>query len=302
MVSSAQKRLAAKEVVASGLCLVRRACEYLNLHPSSYYYKSKPIATKLRSLLSRIVSLSIEFPRYGYRRIRALLEREGWQVSQKLVQRVRREEGLKVSLRKAKRVRRGQSTSLPTQASYPNHVWSWDFVHDRTDRGGPLRMMTLIDEYTRRCLKIEVARSLKSADVLKVLQEAIGDYGAPSYIRSDNGSEFIAKTIRKSLADYPIQIIYIDPGSPWQNGFVESFHNRLRDECLNQELFLSVTEAQVVINQWKDTIYNEIHPHSALGWMSPNAFFNKILTQSIDFVSPTHSLRPLTLKQQYIIK
>lgn len=300
MVSSAQKRMAAKEVVSLQLCVPRRACRYLKLKPSSYYYKDKPLSDKLRRLLARIVSLSREFPRYGYRRIKALLQREGWQVSKKLIQRVRRDEGLKVSRRKPRRVRRGQSTGLPTQASYPNHVWSWDFVHDRTDKGGPLRMMTLIDEHTRRCLKIHVARSLKSQDVLKVLYEAIAEYGAPAYIRSDNGSEFIAKIIRESLAQHPIRVIYIDPGSPWQNGFVESFHNRLRDECLNQELFLSVTEARVVINQWRENIYNAIHPHSGLGWLSPDAFFQKIINQSMDYVRATPSLRPLTYNLQQI--
>ena len=151
-------------------------------------------------------------------------------------------------------------------------------------------MMTLIDEYTRRCLSIRVARGLKSQDVLDVLHQAIGRHGAPQYIRSDNGSEFIAKIVKESLAKHPIQIIYIDPGSPWQNGFVESFHQRLRDECLNQEIFLSVLEARVIIENWRK-LYNAVHPHSNLGYDSPNMFFESI-QKTIQVTSASKELTP----------
>lgn len=275
MVSPAQKRRAVQELVDEGICNTSRACRYLGLSPSSYYYKEKEWSCYKKKLYKRIIHLSWEFPRYGYRRIRALLAREGWRVSKLLVRNVREREGLKVKRKPPKRRRQGKSTELPTTAMKVNHVWSWDFVHDRTDKGGQLRMMTLIDEYTRRCLKIRVARGLKSADVLDVLHEAIIDYGAPAYIRSDNGSEFIAKLIREEIAKHPIKIIYIDPGSPWQNGYVESFHNRLRDECLNQEVFLSVLEAKVVIENWRK-LYNAIHPHSGLGYDSPDMFYKKL--------------------------
>jgi len=144
-------------------------------------------------------------------------------------------------------------------------------VADRTDRGGPLRLMTLIDEHTRQCLAIKAARSLKSADVVEVLNDAIKKNGKPQCIRSDNGSEFIAHQVKEELQRQKIDIVYIDPGSPWQNGHIESFHNRLRDECLNQELFLSVTEARVVIEQWRHK-YKAEHPHSRLGFLSPNTF------------------------------
>lgn len=267
-----QKRQMVREVTATGLCNVRRACRYLGLSTSSYYYREKELCAYQVKLRKRIIHLSWEFPRYGYRRIRALLHRESWTVSRKLVQLVRREEGLQVKKKSSRRRRKGKSSAMPTTATHPNHVWSWDFVHDRTDNGGALKMMTLIDEYTRRCLTIRVARGLKSQDVVDILEEAISRHGAPEYIRSDNGSEFIAKIIRESLAAHPIKIIYIDPGSPWQNGFVESFHQRLRDECLNQELFLSVLEAKVVIENWRK-LYNAIHPHSNLGYQSPEMFY-----------------------------
>ena len=152
-----------------------------------------------------------------------------------------------------------------------NEVWSWDFVHDRTDNGASLKMLTLIDEYSRQCLKIHVDRALKSKDVLDALAEAMAERGVPSHIRSDNGPEFIARDVQVWLREMGIATIYIEPGSPWQNGHVESFHNRLRDECLNQELFLSVAEARVVIEEWR-RLYNRIHPHSRLGFQSPDQF------------------------------
>ena len=236
-------------------------------------------------MAERIVTLSWEHPRYGYRHIRALLVKEGWAASRKFVQAVRRSSGLQVKPPKKRRHRQGISTGPPTKASRRNHVWSWDFVHDRTDNGGMLKMMTFIDEYTRKCLRIRVARQLTSTDVLSVLSETIDEEGVPSYIRSDNGSEFIAHQVQRWLREKNIKAIYIDPGSPWlpseatpqrarariTNGFIESFHNRLRDECLNREVLLSVAEAQVLIEQWRQT-YNHEHPHSRLGFKSPLEF------------------------------
>ena len=217
-----------------------------------------------------------------------MLVKEGWTTSRKFVQAVRRSEGVQVKPPKKRRPRQGISTGSPTKANSRNHVWSWDFVHDRTDNGGPLKMMTLIDEYTRKCLDIRVARQLTSTDVLSVLSEAIEEEGPPSYIRSDNGSEFIAHQVQQWLSDKKIKAIYIDPGSPWQNGFIESFHNRLRDECLNREVLLSVAEAQVVIEQWRQT-YNHEHPHSRLGFKSPQEFVRFL--SDLGRVRATPSLR-----------
>ena len=248
---------------------------------------------KAEQLVCAIIKQSRKMPRYGSRRIRAKLNQAGWDVSRELVKRVRRAEGLLVRPKPKKRLRRGNSTGLPTKAEHPNHVWTWDFVHDRTDRSGKLRMMTLLDEFTRESLMIHVERKLNSLDVLNVLQEAIIKNGAPLYIRSDNGSEFIAKVVQSWLNDHAIKTIYIDPGSPWQNGFIESFHNRLRDECLNQEFFLSLTEAKVVIENWRE-FYNEEHPHSKLGFKSPNEFkknFELMRTKAKASVRTTPSLQ-----------
>ncbi len=269
--SASAKRQAVKRVVEEGVCSERRACRYLGLYRSSCRYRAQEALAETQKLVKRIVWLSRKYPRYGYRRIRALLMREGWKAGRKFVQRIRRLEGLGIKGRGPRRRRRGHSTGSPTRAGLLNEVWSWDFVHDRTDNGGSLKMLTLIDEYSRQCLRIEVGRKLKSKDVLDALAEAMAERGVPHHIRSDNGPEFIARDVQDWLAEMGICTIYIDPGSPWQNGHVESFHNRLRDECLNQEIFLSVTEARVVIEEWR-RFYNRVHPHSGLGFQSPDAF------------------------------
>ena len=272
MVSPGHKREAVKEMVEEGLCSRRAACRYLNLHWSSFCYRAKEAVEKVIRLVQAIIQVSREHPRYGYRRIRALLVREGWQVSKKFVQKVRRAEGLLVAPPKRKQPRQGQSTGrIPTIATHPNHVWSWDFVADRTDDGAPLRVLSLIDEFTRECILLVVARGLKAADIIAALETAIADRGTPGHIRSDNGPEFIATATKEYLKEHKIKTLYIEPGSPWQNGHVESFHNRLRDECLNQEWFLSLAEARVVIENWRKK-YNRIHPHSHLGMLSPNMF------------------------------
>ena len=160
---------------------------------------------------------------------------------------------------------------MPTQALYPNHVWTWDFIFDRTDKGSTLKMLTMVDEYSRRCVAIRVGRQLDSAQVLITLWQAMAVYGIPAYIRSDNGSEFIARKIQTWLKDNHIKTLYIDPGSPWQNGYIESFHSRFRDECLNREWLLNLREARVVIEDWRQH-YNEERPHSKLGYLSPERF------------------------------
>ena len=266
-----QKKRAVEHVVNQGLCSVRRACRYLKLHRSTYQYQAKPMPSKQVQLHQRIVALSWAHPRYGYRRIRALLAQEGWSVSRKQVQRVRRKEGLNVAAKPKRIPRQGVSTGLPTQAMYPNHVWTWDFIFDRTDKGSTLKMLTMVDEYSRRCLAIQVERQLDSDQVLATLWQAMATYGIPAYIRSDNGSEFIAQKIQTGLKDNHIKTLYIDPGSPWQNGFIESFHSRFRDECLNREWLLNLREARVVIEDWRQQ-YNQERPHSTLGYLSPEQF------------------------------
>ena len=272
MVSASAKKRLVISTVEAGLCSARRACRYLSLSRSSWHYRERGGAGK-KKLIERITTLSRKYPRYGYRRIRALLMREGWKVGRKLVQQVRRLEGIGVKGKKPRRRRGGTSTALPTTATEVNEVWSWDFVHTRTENGVPLKMLTLIDEYTRQCLAIRPQRSLKSGDILNALSEVMSVRGVPQHIRSDNGSEFIAREVQDWFGEIGIKTIYIEPGNPWQNGHVESFHNRLRDECLNQEDFLSVLEAQVIIEEWR-LFYNRVHPHSKLGFQSPDQFAN----------------------------
>jgi putative transposase len=270
-VSPAHRRTLAEQVVQDGLCWQRAACRFLGLARSTYGYRGRAPTAKAEQLRKRLLALSAEHPRYGYRRIAALLRREGWAVGKRQIQRLRRAEGLRVPPSKRKLVRRGFSTGLPTTATHRNQVWTWDFIADATVRGGSLRMLTILDEYTRECHVLWAERALKSADVLAWLQKAIAQHGAPEHLRSDNGSEFIAKIVQQWLKANAIKTIYIEPGSPWQNGFVESFHGRFRDECLNREQLWTLTEARVVVGNYRQE-YNQVRPHSRLGYESPAVF------------------------------
>ena len=271
MVSPAQKKQAVEHVIGQGLCSVRRACHYLGLHRSTYRYRPRQPLPQQIQLYQRIVALSWHYPRYGYRRIRALLAQEGWLVSRKQVQRIRRKEGSKVRPKPQRLHRQGVSTGLPTQATHRNHVWTWDFIFDRTDKGSTLKMLTMLDEYTRQCLAIRVERQIRSDQVLATLWQAMIQYGIPQHIRSDNGTEFIAGKIQRWLRENQIKTLYIEPGSPWQNGYIESFHSRFRDECLNREWLLNLREARVVIEDWR-LHYNIERPHSRLGYLSPEDY------------------------------
>ena len=271
MVSPAQNKQAVAYVVDQRLCSERRACRYLGVHRSTYRYPVKSPLPQQVQLHQRIVSLSWQYPRYGYRRIRAVLEREGWSVSRKQVQRIRRKEGLKVRPKPQRIPRQGVSTGLPTQATHRNHVWTWDFIFDRTDKGSTLKMLTMLDEYTRQCLAIRVERQIRSGQVLATLWQAMMQYGIPEHIRSDNGTEFIAGKIQRWLRINQIKTLYIEPGSPWQNGYIESLHSRFRDECLNREWLLNLREARVVIEDWRQH-YNTERPHSRLGYLSPENY------------------------------
>jgi transposase InsO family protein len=221
-------------------------------------------------LVARIVELAREYGRYGYRRITALLRLEGWRVNAKRVQRIWRQEGLKVPRRQPKRGRLwlADGSCVRRRAERPNHVWSYDFIFDRTHDGRPLRMLTIVDEFTRECLAIDADHRLGSEDVLERLTELFVRRGPPAYIRSDNGAEFTANAVREWLARLGVQTLYIEPGSPWENGYVESFNGKLRDELLDREIFYTLQEAKVLIEQWRQH-YNRIRPHSALGYRPP---------------------------------
>ena len=226
-------------------------------------------------LHAQIEMLSLKHPRLGYRKLVRLLRKEGWQVGRKLVQRIRREHGLRVRRWTKRPRRRGRSTgTIPTRAERVNHVWSWDFISDRTDNGGKLRILSVLDEYSRECLALHVARQLTAADLIIVMERLVAQRGVPGHIRSDNGSEFVAHTLQSWLADRHVKTLYIEPGSPWQNGHVESFHGSLRDECLDRELMLSVAEARVIIEDYRRH-YNEERPHGGISYRTPAQVFHE---------------------------
>ena len=223
-----------------------------------------------RLLREDIISLASKYGRYGYRRITALLKRDGWQVNHKRVERIWRQEGLKVPKKQPKRGRLwfNDGSCVRLRPQYKNHVWSYDFVAARTQDGRALRMLTVIDEYTRQGLAIVVERRLKSDDVLFCLAELFIKHGAPQYIRSDNGPEFTAKAVREWLGSIGVKTLFIEPGSPWENGYNESFNGKLRDEQLNTKIYYTLKEAQVLIERWRQQ-YNTIRPHSALNYRPP---------------------------------
>lgn len=222
------------------------------------------------ALTETIIQLASEYGRYGYRRITAKLQEAGWHVGKDRVQRIWRREGLKVPQKQRPRGRVwfNQGSCIRLRAERPNHVWSYDFVSARTHDGRTIRMLTLIDEYTRECLAIRVARRLGRYEVIETLADVMLFRGIPENIRSDNGPEFLAEELRKWLAKVGTGTLYIERGSPWENGYCESFNGKLRDECLNGEIFYSLKEAQIVIEKWR-VEYNTKRPHSALGYRPP---------------------------------
>lgn len=247
----------------------RHACLALGVHRSTLRRPQKR-GDDEESLTADTVRLAAAYGRYGYRRITALLRIEGWKVNHKRVERIWREQALKVPKKQPKRKRLylNDGSCLRLRALYPNHVWSYDFVADRLSNGRKIRMLTVIDEYTRKCLSIRVDYQLSSDDVLDVISTLFLTEGIPEYIRSDNGSEFTAHVLQDWLKSLGVKTAYIEPGSPWENGFNERFNGSLRDECLNLEYFHTLQEARIIIGQWVDE-YNHIRPHSSLGYRPP---------------------------------
>jgi putative transposase len=217
-----------------------------------------------------IIRLASQYGRYGYKRITALLRVEGWQVNHKRVERIWRQEGLKVPVKHKKKGRLylNDGSCIRLRPCWPNHVWAYDFVSDQLKDGTKIRTLTVIDEYTRECLSLRTGYSLKADDVMDVLTDLFITRGIPDHIRSDNGSEFTAKSIKAWLPKLGVETLYIEPGSPWENGYNESFNGRLRDECLNGETFYTLKEAQVILEQWRHH-YNHIRPHTSLGYKPP---------------------------------
>lgn len=261
-----EKRAVARELVTARV-KPERACFLVGLPRSTWHYQPKPHQDG--ELRQRIRELGLLHPRRGYRFIHALLLQEGRHINRKKVRRIWREAALMVKAKPSRKIRTG--AGIPMKADYPDHVWTYDFIFDQTLEGSTLKILTLTDEFTRQSLALRVAESFTSMDVKDVLHEVIGQRGAPKFIRSDNGPEFIARDLGVWLAVQEVGTRFIQPGKPWQNGFAESFHSRLREECLNQEVFYSARHAGVVLDSYR-AFYNARRPHSSLGYRTPDEF------------------------------
>ena len=247
----------------------RRACRVLGHARSTQRYKPSPVDDE-KALTEEIVELASQFGRYGYRRITALLRQRGWHVNHKRVERIWRREGLKVPAKQPKRGRLwfNDGSCVRLRPAWKDHVWADDFVHLRLHDGTGVRLLTVIDEYSRECLAIRAARSIRSADVIEALAELMVFRGVPDHIRSDNGPEFTARAVREWIGRVGARTLYIEPGSPWENGYIASFNGKLRDELLDREVFYTLLEVRVLTERYRRT-YNRIRPHSSLGYRPP---------------------------------
>jgi putative transposase len=247
----------------------RRSCQLVGISRTGTRYHSRK---QDADLIAKLRAIAEQHPRYGYRRAWAVLQRAGEQVNHKRVHRLWRAAKLSLPPRRPRKRRAGAVTTISPQAVRPNHVWTYDFIFDRCANGQLLKLLTVEDEYTREGLAIHVATSIKSRAVIEVVAGVIGERGAPEYIRSDNGPEFIAARVKQWLANNTVRTLYIEPGCPWQNGKGESFNGRVRDECLNVEWFGKLAEARVVIESFRRH-YNEERPHSSLDYRTPSEFY-----------------------------
>ncbi len=273
MVSLASKRTVSEYLQTTYQVSERRSCRILHLNRTTK--RNKPQSNQAQKLRREIHRLSGKYPRFGYRKIYELLKAAGWQVGRERVRLIRKQEGLQVIKKQKKKRLLGKSTTELSKAKYANHVWSYDLVSDQTACGRRIRCLTVIDEYTRYGLSIYTNRSITSGHVKRVLAELFEQWGPPVCIKSDNGPEFIAKSIQEWLEKAGVKTRYIDPGSPWQNGHNESFNAVFRDGCLDRWLFYSVQEARRVIGSWL-TEYNTERPHGALAGVPPARYIEEL--------------------------
>jgi putative transposase len=271
MVSASVRRQQVAFATGRGLSC-RRACALLGVARSCLTYRSKR-AEADAPVIKRMRELSAQYPRYGYRRIRIFLNREGHEMSCERTHRLWRSAGLQVPRRRPRR-RVAASRPRPLPPSGPNQVWAYDFIFDTCANGQQLKCLTVVDEWTREALAIDVGKSIRSGRVIEVLAQLVSVHGAPKYLRSDNGPEFIARAILKWVTDEGIETVHIAPGKPWENGTDESFNGRFRDECLNLEWFRNRAEAAAIIETWRRH-YNEVRPHSSLAYLTPHEFKSK---------------------------
>jgi transposase InsO family protein len=264
----------------------RRACDVLDQPRSSQRYVGQPKDDDVR-LTKKILELVRQRPRFGYRRIAVLLRRAGEVINDKRMYRLWKAAGLKVPRKRRKKRATGENKNAchVVPASFMNDVWTWDFVQSSTASGRTIRFLNIVDEYTRVCLSIKVGRSIKSEDAIDTLAELFSMYGVPKRIRSDNGPEFISAAIKQWLGTLGVDVLYIEPGSPWQNGLCESFNGKLRDEYLNQSELLSEADTRLKARAWRDD-FNNHRPHSSLGYLTPSEFARRC-ADSIPFAALT---------------
>jgi transposase InsO family protein len=273
MVSPILRRTAVKSLVEQGKCSKRCACRLVNISRSVAAYARKR-ADEEKELIERIKELAHKHRRYGYRRVSILLKQEGKRVNHKRVYRLWKVEGLSLKKSRFKRRKVAVTKAEMKRAEYPNHVWTYDFIDDATEKGCQIRILNVVDEFSREYLAVRVGRSITSQEVIEVLDYLSIKRGMAAYIRSDNGPEFIAKAVKAWLDKNGARSIYINPGSPWENSYIESFHGKLRDECLNQEIFSSIEQAGIVLENWREE-YNNYRPHSSLGGLSPSVYMRR---------------------------
>ena len=279
MVSAPVRRRQVAYVCARGVS-IRRACALLSVARSTLHYISR-LAARDAPVLEAMRELSGQYPRYGYRRIQVFLRRRGQIMSADRVYRLWRLGGFQVPKKRPRR-RVASSRPRPLAPAAAGQVWAYDFVFDACANGQQLKCLTVVDEYTRECLAIDVAGSIRSDRVIEVLAKLVSVHGAPKYLRSDNGPEFVARKILRWLTlEANIDTAHIDPGKPWQNGSNESFNGKFRDECLSMEWFKNRMDAKIVIEDWRQH-FNQVRPHSSLGQMTPLEFKQKLLQRPKD--------------------
>src|SRR5271165_347362 len=305
LLSPERRRCAVQHACERHRLSERRACRLLGQWRGTQRYVGAQRHDE-DALTRAIIQLASQYGRYGYRRITVLLRDLGWEVGKDRVQRIWRREGLKVPQKQRPRGRLwlNDGSCVRLRPEHENHVWSYDFVSASTHDGRTLRLLTLIDEYTRKCLAIRVARRLNSYDLIETLADLMLVHGIPEHLRSDNGPEFVAERLRKWLSAVGAKTLYIKPGSPWENGYCESFNGKLRDECLKGEIFYSLKEAQVVIEQWR-VHYNTVRPHSSLGYRppAPQAILRKEKGHEIwKTLRVSHISTPPTATTNYCLK
>lgn len=276
MVNAGERRQGVEFLMSLRISL-RRACDLAGIGRSSFKYLRRRHEDK--DLISRIREIAGQCRRYGYRRIWAVLRREGVAVNHKRIRRICRQLNLVLPKRAIKK-RRQSTGAVPCRALFENHVWTYDFVFDNLASGRQLKILTLVDEFTRIALAIHIGTSIKAKMVIEILERLFAKHGTPRFLRSDNGPEFIAKALQAWLRTNGSETMYIVPGSPWENAYIESFNGKLRDECLNMELFRTMAEAYFMIEKYRD-FYNNERPHSSLHYLTPMEFKTGLLSNTV---------------------